>query len=158
MDALAHGAREADLVVASGGVSVGDEDHVKPAVRTLGALDLWNVAIRPGKPVAFGRIGDTPFFGGPWQPGFLVCRLLPVGAPTPVATTGRGGRPYAAHISGSRRLRLANPDTRPEFHRARIQTGEPMGHRSWWCSQAARPRSFFRSPGRMALWRLPRGA
>ena len=78
MDALAHGAREADLVVASGGVSVGDEDHVKPAVRTLGALDLWNVAIRPGKPVAFGRIGDTPFFGGPGNPVslFVVFCLL----------------------------------------------------------------------------------
>jgi len=64
-DALARGAAESDLVLASGGVSVGEEDHVKPAVEKLGSLDLWKIAIRPGKPLAFGHIQGTPFIGSP---------------------------------------------------------------------------------------------
>lgn len=65
---LADLARQADVVVTSGGVSVGEEDHVKNAVETMGQLDLWKIAIKPGKPLAFGRIGETPFFGLPGNP------------------------------------------------------------------------------------------
>lgn len=68
MTALSDAAADADLVLASGGVSVGEEDHVKPAVERLGSLDLWKIAIRPGKPLAFGHIGDTPFIGTPGNP------------------------------------------------------------------------------------------
>ncbi len=67
-DALNRGAEEADLILASGGVSVGEEDHVKPAVEQLGTLDLWKVAIRPGKPIAFGHVAQTPFLGAPGNP------------------------------------------------------------------------------------------
>jgi molybdopterin molybdotransferase len=67
-DALRRGAAEADLILASGGVSVGEEDHVKPAVEQLGSLDLWKVAVRPGKPVAFGQVAQTPFLGAPGNP------------------------------------------------------------------------------------------
>jgi molybdopterin molybdotransferase len=65
---LERAAESADLVIASGGVSVGEEDHVKAAIRELGHLDLWRVAIKPGKPLAFGRIGTTPFLGLPGNP------------------------------------------------------------------------------------------
>jgi len=70
VETLSKAAREADLILASGGVSVGEEDHVKPAVERLGSLDLWRVAIRPGKPLAFGHIGvrRTPFIGAPGNP------------------------------------------------------------------------------------------
>jgi len=57
--ALAAAANKADVIVSSGGVSVGDEDHIKPAVEALGALELWKVQMKPGKPVAFGNLG-TP--------------------------------------------------------------------------------------------------
>jgi len=67
-DALERAARDADCVIASGGVSVGEEDHVKAQVQRLGELDLWRLAIKPGKPLAFGRIGDTPFIGLPGNP------------------------------------------------------------------------------------------
>ncbi|MEJ2693172.1 MAG: molybdopterin molybdotransferase MoeA [Candidatus Thiodiazotropha sp.] len=67
-DALSRGAEQADLILASGGVSVGEEDHVKPAVEQLGSLDLWKVAVRPGKPVAFGYVAQTPFLGAPGNP------------------------------------------------------------------------------------------
>lgn len=66
--ALAAAAREADCVITSGGVSVGEEDHVKAQVERLGQLDLWKLAIKPGKPLAYGRIGETPFIGLPGNP------------------------------------------------------------------------------------------
>lgn len=61
--ALAH-----DVILTSGGVSVGEEDHIKPAVQALGALDLWQIAIKPGKPFAHGRIGAAHFLGLPGNP------------------------------------------------------------------------------------------
>ncbi len=54
--ALAEAARAHDLILTSGGVSVGEEDHVKPAVEALGRLDLWQIAMKPGKPLAFGAV------------------------------------------------------------------------------------------------------
>jgi molybdopterin molybdotransferase len=67
-EALQQGAEAADLVLASGGVSVGEEDHVKPAVESLGSLALWKIASRPGKPLAYGHINGTPFLGSPGNP------------------------------------------------------------------------------------------
>ena len=58
----------ADVILTAGGVSVGDRDFVKPALERLGRLDLWRVAIKPGKPLAFGSIGKTLFFGLPGNP------------------------------------------------------------------------------------------
>ena len=58
----------ADIIVTSGGVSVGEEDYVKAAIEELGSLDMWRVAMKPGKPLAFGRIGNTPFIGLPGNP------------------------------------------------------------------------------------------
>ncbi|HLV81429.1 MAG TPA: gephyrin-like molybdotransferase Glp, partial [Chthonomonadaceae bacterium] len=58
----------ADAIVSAGGVSVGDRDFIKPALERLGRLDLWRVAMKPGKPLAFGSIGETLFFGLPGNP------------------------------------------------------------------------------------------
>lgn len=76
--ALIQGDKLADCILSSGGVSVGEEDHVKAVVEKLGALDLWRLAIKPGKPLAYGRIGDTPFFGLPGNPvsGFVTFMLI----------------------------------------------------------------------------------
>jgi molybdopterin molybdotransferase len=65
---LTRAAESADLVLATGGVSVGEENHVKAAVRDLGHLDLWRVAVKPGKPFAFGYVGAVPFMGLPGNP------------------------------------------------------------------------------------------
>lgn len=67
-DALKNAARDHDLVITTGGVSVGDEDHIRPAVEQLGQLEFWGVAMKPGKPFAFGQIGETPFLGLPGNP------------------------------------------------------------------------------------------
>lgn len=66
--ALREAASNADCVITTGGVSVGDADHVKQALEELGSLSLWKLAIKPGKPFSFGRIGDVPFFGLPGNP------------------------------------------------------------------------------------------
>ena len=65
---LATAAQQSDLIITSGGVSVGDEDHVKAAVEALGHLDMWRIAMKPGKPLAYGKVGATPFFGLPGNP------------------------------------------------------------------------------------------
>ncbi len=65
---LGEAARGCDLVMTSGGVSVGEEDHVRAALTALGTLDFWRVAIKPGKPVAFGTVAGTPFLGLPGNP------------------------------------------------------------------------------------------
>ncbi len=75
-DTLRAAAREHDLIITSGGVSVGEEDHVKPAVEAEGRLDLWQIAVKPGKPLAFGEVrqgadaqdGAAFFVGLPGNP------------------------------------------------------------------------------------------
>jgi len=71
-DALRRAAADNDLVLTSGGVSVGEEDHVKPAVEAEGSLNMWKIAIKPGKPLAFGDIrkpdGKAWFIGLPGNP------------------------------------------------------------------------------------------
>ena len=66
--ALLSAAQMSDCIISSGGVSVGEEDHVKTAVETLGALSLWKLAIKPGKPFAFGQVQGKTFFGLPGNP------------------------------------------------------------------------------------------
>jgi molybdopterin molybdotransferase len=61
-------AQEGDLIITSGGVSVGDYDLVKDILREQGVIDFWRVNLRPGKPLAFGRLGGTPFLGLPGNP------------------------------------------------------------------------------------------
>jgi molybdopterin molybdotransferase len=77
-DALRSASQAHDLILTSGGVSVGEEDHIKPAVQQLGSLDLWQIAIKPGKPFAYGRVGSAHFIGLPGNPvsSFVTFLLL----------------------------------------------------------------------------------
>ncbi|MEC5207695.1 molybdopterin molybdotransferase [Vogesella perlucida] len=76
--ALREAAAVADVVMTCGGVSVGEEDHVKAAVEAEGELQLWKIAIKPGKPLASGRIGDADFIGLPGNPvsGYVTFAVL----------------------------------------------------------------------------------
>lgn len=67
-NAMQLAAKQADLVMTSGGVSVGEEDYIRVALEKLGQLEMWRINIKPGKPLAFGKIGDTPFLGMPGNP------------------------------------------------------------------------------------------
>lgn len=65
---LKTAAEQADMVITSGGVSVGEEDYVRIALEQLGELSMWRVAMKPGKPVAFGKVGNALFMGLPGNP------------------------------------------------------------------------------------------
>ena len=77
-----------DLILTTGGVSTGEEDHVKAAVESVGSLVLWRMAIKPGRPVAMGIIGGTPFIGLPGNPVASFVTFVHVVRPTVLALAG----------------------------------------------------------------------
>ena len=77
-----------DLILTTGGVSTGEEDHVKAAVESVGTLVLWRMAIKPGRPVAMGIIGGTPFIGLPGNPVASFVTFVHVVRPTVLALAG----------------------------------------------------------------------
>jgi molybdopterin molybdotransferase len=87
-ETLLHAARVADVIISTGGVSVGEEDHVRGVVESLGRLDLWRIAIKPGKPFAWGRVQEVPFLGLPGNPVSALVTLLVVARPFLFACQG----------------------------------------------------------------------
>jgi molybdopterin molybdotransferase len=77
-----------DLILTTGGVSTGEEDHVKASVESVGSLVLWRMAIKPGRPVAMGIIGGTPFIGLPGNPVASFVTFAHVVRPTILALSG----------------------------------------------------------------------
>jgi molybdopterin molybdotransferase len=123
-EALRTAAHSCDLIVTSGGMSVGEEDHVKPALQAEGSLRTWQVAIKPGKPLAWGEVprasgGRAHFIGLPGNPVSSFVTFLLFVHPFILRLQG-------AHATPPRRLRLRadfdwlNPDRRREFLRVRI--------------------------------------
>lgn len=84
-----------DLLVTSGGVSVGEEDHVKTAVEALGKLHLWRLAVKPGRPIALGQVGRVPFVGLPGNPVAVVVTFLNI--VRPLILRLMGGNDTAPH-------------------------------------------------------------
>lgn len=116
---LSEAAQSCDVILTCGGVSVGEEDHIKAAISALGSLDLWKISVKPGKPFAFGRVGRAVFMGMPGNPvaawvtfGLLVrpCLLAMMGS--------------TAHLPSGFRVQAGfdwpKPDSRQEFLRAWI--------------------------------------
>jgi molybdopterin molybdotransferase len=79
----------ADLLLTTGGVSVGDYDMVKEVLREIGRVDLWQVRIRPGKPLAFGRIGERPLIGLPGNPVAAAVAFVQFARPAILTLLGR---------------------------------------------------------------------
>ncbi|WP_180128076.1 gephyrin-like molybdotransferase Glp [Rhodoferax sp. BLA1] len=126
IDALAAAAKQHDLILTSGGVSVGEEDHVKPAVQALGQLNLWQIAIKPGKPFAYGQIvrsgvagQGAHFIGLPGNPvSGLVTFLMLV---RPFLLRLQGVTQVAPlSIAATSGFTWARADKRREFLRARL--------------------------------------
>ena len=116
--ALRVAAEAHDLILTSGGVSVGEEDHIKPAVQSLGSLDLWQIAIKPGKPFAYGKVGAAHFIGLPGNPVSSFVTFLLLVRPFLLRLQGASqvepkAVPLPAHFTWSR------ADKRREFLRAR---------------------------------------
>ena len=117
--AFVRAAASADLIVTSGGVSVGEEDHVKPAVQAEGVIDLWQIAMKPGKPLAFGRVREVPFIGLPGNPvsSFVTFLLFA----RPFIMKMQGHTDVSAHRVPLRAdFDLTRPDRRREFLRVRV--------------------------------------
>ncbi len=126
--ALREAAAGNDLILTSGGVSVGEEDHVKPAVEAEGSLDLWKIAIKPGKPLAFGSVrrpggeGQAAFIGLPGNPVSSFVTFLMLVRPFILKCQGASElRPRARGMQADFDFK---GDPRREFLRARInETG-----------------------------------
>jgi len=124
---LVEAARENDLIITSGGVSVGEEDHIKPAVEREGRLNMWQIAVKPGKPLAFGEVrkeGGTAFFLGlPGNPVSSFVTFLLFVRPFLLRLQGVSGpvEPRAWQLRAD--FSLPKADRRNEFLRARVNAG-----------------------------------
>ena len=78
-----------DVIISAGGVSVGEEDYVRKAVEKVGSMEFWKVAIKPGKPLAFGRVGTTPFIGLPGNPASVFVTFMILARPFLMASQGQ---------------------------------------------------------------------
>ena len=116
--ALSAACKDHDLILTSGGVSVGEEDHIKPAVQALGQLNLWQIAIKPGKPFAYGKIDGAHFIGLPGNPvSSFVTFLLLV---RPFVRKLQGANHVAPkYIAACAKFDWARADNRREFLRVR---------------------------------------
>jgi molybdopterin molybdotransferase len=126
-EALRHAAADNDLIVTCGGVSVGEEDHVKPAVEAEGRLDMWKIAIKPGKPLAFGEIrradgeqeGKAWFIGLPGNPVSAIVTFMIMVRPFVLRLQGvEQVMPQVLTLSAD--FDWPRPDVRREFLRARL--------------------------------------
>lgn len=123
--ALSRATVEADIIISTGGVSVGEEDHVKGAVEKLGELNLWKLAIKPGKPLAFGRVGDTPFFGLPGNPVSTFVTFLIFARPYLQKMQGMQPKlPIGSLVPAS--FSRPKPSIRQEYLRVRIDDDGKM--------------------------------
>ena len=116
---IANASDKVDIILTCGGVSVGEEDHIKAAVETLGSINLWKIKIKPGKPFAFGYIGKTAFMGMPgnpvsaWVTFALLCR------PYLIKRAG-GNVPGNSTLFLESNFEWSKPNDRQEFLRGKI--------------------------------------
>jgi len=115
---LKQAAAECDVIVTSGGVSVGDADFVKPAVEAEGSLLMWKIAMKPGRPLAFGRVGEAAFIGLPGNPVSSFVTFLVFVRPFLLKTQGVAAVAPRA-IDARADFDWAEPDARREFLRVK---------------------------------------
>jgi len=124
--ALRTAADAHDLILTSGGVSTGEEDHVKAGVESVGTLVLWRMAIKPGRPVAMGIVGGTPFIGLPGNPVASFVTFVHVVRPTVLALAGATQQPLLplpVRAAFSYRKKIA----RREYVRVSLRQAESGG-------------------------------
>ncbi|MEE2653777.1 MAG: gephyrin-like molybdotransferase Glp [Pseudomonadota bacterium] len=121
-EALAQAAELADVVISSGGVSVGEEDHVKAQIERLGELKVWKLAIKPGKPLAYGRIAGVPFFGLPGNPVSSFVTFCLLVRPYLLAMQGVSD-PMPDVVQATVDFEWPKPGSRQEYLRVRLKGG-----------------------------------
>jgi molybdopterin molybdotransferase len=112
--ALDTASKTHDVLITSGGVSTGEEDHIKTAVETLGHLNFWRLAIRPGRPIALGQVGHVPFVGLPGNPVAVMVTFL------------RFARPLLLRLAGA-----ADIEPRSFQVQADFEYKKKTGRREW---------------------------
>jgi molybdopterin molybdotransferase len=125
-DALKKASQIADVVITCGGVSVGEEDHVRAAVESMGHIDLWQIAMKPGKPLAYGKANGADFIGLPGNPVSAFVTFVLMGLPFLYSRMGLPVpqlRPETMVAS----FDWPKPDRRREFIRVRKEIS-PEGH------------------------------
>lgn len=120
---------DADVVISTGGVSVGAADYVKQVLRSLGEIQLWKVAMKPGRPIAFGCIGEATFFGLPGNPVAVLVTYYQFVRPVLEKRMGIRERPVIPHLPARSRVRLRKKPGRTEFQRGILESS-PQGE--WW--------------------------
>ncbi|HZL58854.1 MAG TPA: gephyrin-like molybdotransferase Glp [Stellaceae bacterium] len=122
-NALARAAESHDLVLTSGGMSTGEEDHVKAAVEALGRLHFWRLAIKPGRPVAMGQLGRVPFMGLPGNPVAVMVTFLLLARPLILRLSGAEEAPPRLFRVKSG-FAYDKKGSRTEYLRARLKRGD----------------------------------
>ena len=120
--ALADAATRADMIISTGGVSVGEEDHIKGCVERLGALDLWRIRLKPGKPLAYGNVKGVPFFGLPGNPGSALITFCLFARPCLLKQQGVEWQPPLTVKAPAAFVRTREIG-RQEYLRARLENG-----------------------------------
>ncbi|HXQ50844.1 MAG TPA: gephyrin-like molybdotransferase Glp [Stellaceae bacterium] len=121
-DAIGDAAASHDLVVTSGGMSVGEEDHVKAAVEAQGKLHFWRLAIRPGRPVALGQVAGVPFVGLPGNPVAVMVTFLLLARPLILRLAGASAiAPHLYRVPAG--FSYDKKASRAEYLRARLERG-----------------------------------
>ena len=122
--AIADAAQGHDLLITSGGVSVGEEDHVKAAVEALGHMHLWRLAIKPGRPIAFGQVGHIPFVGLPGNPVAVMVTFLNLVRPLILRLMG-GTALQPHHFQVTAAFDYKKKKDRREWVRVRLEAEGP---------------------------------
>ncbi len=120
--AMLKAAKQSDLVMTSGGVSVGEEDYIRIALEEIGQLDMWRINIKPGKPLAFGKVGNTPFLGMPGNPVSVFATFCIFARPFILQKQG-ANETKANSFFVPAAFEWAKAGKRHEYVRARIENG-----------------------------------
>ena len=121
--ALLEGAERADVLITTGGVSVGEEDHVRRALEAIGELEMWKVRVKPGKPIVYGRIGACDLLGLPGNPVSALVTFCLFVRPFILRRLG-AARVFPAPVHVCARFEWPRPGGRREFARARLVVAE----------------------------------
>lgn len=123
IEALENASAQADVVMTSGGVSVGDADYIKLALDKLGQIDFWRINMRPGRPLAFGQINNKPFFGLPGNPVAVMVSFINFVEPALRKMQGeQGWKPLKVNAIATENLR--SRQGRTEFSRGVYELDE----------------------------------
>jgi molybdopterin molybdotransferase len=123
IEALENASAQADVVMTSGGVSVGDADYIKLALDKLGQIDFWRINMRPGRPLAFGQINNKPFFGLPGNPVAVMVSFINFVEPALRKMQGeQGWKPLKVNAIATENLR--SRQGRTEFSRGIYELDE----------------------------------